>query len=522
VTPPAGLSSADLERLAARGIPAAEAVRQLERLRRPPAPARLVRPCTVGDGIERLDPGARPDLLARAEAARGAGRLARFVPASGAASRMFRALAAVLERPAATTLADLERAAELGDDLAREAAEFVAVLPRLALSRPLAAAAGLTVEGLVESARRGPLAPLLGLLLEPEGLGAARLAKGLLPFHARAEGWVTAFEEHLDEGCPGLADAAGVCRFHFTVAPESRAEFERLLERVRPRFAAAGLRLEVGFSPQDPATDALALDGAGAPARRADGELLLRPSGHGALLGNLERCGFDVVTVKNIDNVLPPARHAETALWRRLLVGRLLELEEEVGELRRALARGVDEGAARRAFELAAARFGRRPQRAPADLAPAARNSAARALLERPLRVCGVVPNTGEPGGGPFWIEAAGAPTPQIVESSQVDLADLEQMAIWRSSTHFNPVDLALALRDGEGRPYSLAEFVDPETAFVARKSEGGRELTVLERPGLWNGAMAGWNTLFVEVPGTTFAPVKSVLDLARPDHRVS
>ena len=152
---------------------------------------------------------------------------------------------------------------------------------------------------------------------------------------------------------------------------------------------------------------------------------------------------------------------------------------------------------------------------------PGERTAAARALVERPLRVCGVVPNTGEPGGGPFWVaQRTGPATPQIVESSQVDGSQPDQVALWRASTHFNPVDLALALRDAEGQPYPLERFVDPETAFVARKSEAGRELTVLERPGLWNGAMAGWNTLFVEVPGSTFAPVKSVLDLARPDHR--
>ncbi len=374
---------------------------------------------------------------------------------------------------------------------------------------------------MVEDARNQPLAPLFRLVLDPEGLDAARLPKGLLPFHARAEGWATAFAEHLEEGGASLADARGLCRFHFTVSPESRESFERALEALRPGFERTGKRLEVGFSAQEPATDALALDDLGAPARRADGELLLRPSGHGALLGNLERCGFDIATVKNIDNILPPGRHAETGLWRRLLVGRLLELEAELTQLRRALARGADAAAAARAFELVAAAFGRRPERAPGALAPGERAAAARALVERPLRVCGVVPNTGEPGGGPFWVgQRTGPATPQIVESSQVDGSRPDQVALWRASTHFNPVDLALALRDAEGQPYPLERFVDPETAFVARKSEAGRELTVLERPGLWNGAMAGWNTLFVEVPGTTFAPVKSVLDLARPDHR--
>jgi len=207
-------------------------------------------------------------------------------------------------------------------------------------------------------------------------------------------------------------------------------------------------------------------------ARTVTGELLLRPAGHGALLGNLAATRGDLVLIKNIDNVLPEVEHAEVARWKLALVGLLVEHE---------------------------------------------RRSPAR---RRPLRVCGVVPNTGEPGGGPFWVrDASGEARLQIVESSQVDHADPAQEAAWKGSSHFNPVDLAVALRAGDGRAFELERFVDPAAALVSRKSDGGRELVVLERPGLWNGAMAGWETLFVEVPGSSFAPVKSVLDLARPEH---
>jgi len=515
------LTAHDLAELASAGIAAAEAERQLALLATPPAAARLDRPCTLGDGIERLLPAERSDLLARADAARAAGRLARFVPASGAATRMFRAPAAALEHPDATTLADLRRAAAAGDALAAEAAELIEALPALALTRALAELAGVPVEQLAERAHRDPLAPLFRLLLDPDGFDAARLPKGLLPFHARSGSWVTAFEEQLREGVELLADTRGVCRFHFTVAAESRARFDDALAALRPRLERAGRRLEVGFSVQDPATDALALDADGQPARRADGSLVRRPAGHGALLGNLERTGFDVATIKNIDNVLPPERHAEVGLWKRLLLGRLLELEEELAGWRQALEREPDGTTAERVVAAVAARFGRRPVGAGATPSAAARIAAARALLDRPLRVCGVVPNTGEPGGGPFWVAGADGVTPQIVESAQVDARRPDQVDCFRAATHFNPVDIAVCLRDAAGRPYALERFVDPGAAFVARKSEGGRELVVYERPGLWNGAMAGWNTLFVEVPGSTFAPVKSVLDLARPEHRV-
>jgi hypothetical protein len=471
-----GLSADDLAQLREAGIGETEAARQLAQLRQPPLPARLLRAATPGDGVLRLDAVREAELRALGEAARNDGRLTKFVPASGAATRMFRALIAVRALRPGVTLAGLRELASGGDADARETVAFLDALPRLALARPLAEQLGLrAATDLPARFAHAAIEPLLGALLDSEGLDAARLPKALLPFHASPDGARSAFVEQLVEGVGYLADRVGLARFHFTVPPGGHEPFARALEEagalLRPRA-----RLAVAFSEQSSSTDTLALDAAGRLARTANGALLLRPSGHGALLGNLERTGGDLVLVKNIDNVLPEARHAAIAHWKLVLAGALVEA-----------------------------------QRAPAEDAAAA---------PRPIRVCGVVPAAGEPGGGPFWVRHPdGGATLQIVEPSQVDLDDPAQREIWQSSTHFNPVDLACALRDDAGAAFSLSAFVDAGAAFVSTKFEGGRELRVLERPGLWNGSMAGWQTLFIEVPAETFAPVKTVLDLARPEH---
>jgi hypothetical protein len=304
----------------------------------------------------------------------------------------------------------------------------------------------------------------------------ARTPKGLLPFHAYPGAPRTPFEEHLHEAAGTVRDAAGLCRVHFTVSPEHRKAFEDKLAEIRPGVeSATGARFSVSFSEQSPATDTIAGGADGGPFRTAAGGLLFRPGGHGALLKNLEdvaRAGGDVVLVKNVDNVVPDARRGPTLLWKRLLTGLLVRLERE-------------------------------------------------SRRDRPIRVCGVVRNEGEPGGGPFWVAGPRGETLQIVESAQVDLADPAQEAIWKTATHFNPVDLACSLRDAVGQPFDLARFVDENAVFIAEKTHEGRPLKALERPGLWNGAMALWETVFVEVPKETFAPVKTVLDLLRPEHRV-
>jgi hypothetical protein len=417
-------SAADRASIAAHGLTEAEALRQLALLRDPPAPRRLVRAATAGDGIVRIPEREHTELLALADEAARAGRLSKFVPASGAASRMFGfLLAGAPESP------EKRRFFESVDAFA-----FAGDLDRLA-STP----------------------------------------KGLLPFHRYPEGSRTPFEEHLFEAADTVRDASGLCRVHFTVSPEHRALFEKKLSEARPRVErATGARFVVSFSEQAPSTDTIAGDPGGGPFRTASGALLFRPGGHGALLANLGdvACeGGDVVLVKNIDNVVPDARRGPTLLWKRLLSGLLVRIE----------------------------RSGPR---------------------DRPIRVCGVVRNEGEPGGGPFWVSGPAEESLQIVESAQVDPKDPSQAAIWKTASHFNPVDLACSLRDAAGRPHDLSGFVDENAVFISEKTHEGKPLKALERPGLWNGAMAFWETVFVEVPKETFAPVKTVLDLLRPEHR--
>jgi hypothetical protein len=436
-----------------------------------------VRPCQLGDGIRVLRPAEEPWLLARFAAAAAAGRLSKFVPASGAASRMFEPLLAGLAR------------LESGEEPSPEVVRFLAELESFAFGGELAATAG------------DPRA-CLRHLLTPEGLDFAALPKGLIPFHLTSQGGVTPFEEHLVDATFYTRDRDGVCRLHVTVPPAFEARFRELLERVRPGLEAEyDVRFQVAFSSQHPATDTLAVDLDDQPFRDEDGRLLFRPGGHGALLANLQETGGDLVFVRNIDNVVPASRKAETVAWRRLLAGFLALLQERAfAHLTR-----LDSPAPEPVLA-EAERFLRQELGAPLPEAPSV--EALRQRLDRPLRVCGVVRNQGQPGGGPFWVESAhGEVSAQIVEASQIDAGSPEQQAQLAASTHFNPVDLVCALRDRRGEPYELERFVDPATVFIAPKSYGGRPL-------------AGWNTVFVEIPDATFAPVKTVLDLLGPAHR--
>ena len=505
----------DLATMARLGIEPAEAARHVDLLTRPPALASLARPCTRGDGVERLPEERHRDLLALFEEAKKGGRLSKFVPASGAASRMFQSLVRAFD-DADAAWDDWTARSASGDPAASEVVRFVERLEDLPFAAELRVAAG----GEAFSDPRGHLRELLAAALLPARLGLAARPKGLVPFHVEEEGARTPFEEHLVEAALTVRDASGRTPVHFTVADGMRSHFEAVLERHRPDLERRlHARFDVTFSTQERATDTLAVGLDGRPFRTTEGKLLFRPGGHGALLGNLASIGGDVVFVKNVDNVVPDVRKGPTLLWKRLLAGRLLEVERRLHRLRSLLDAG-EPTAADEAVSYLGETFEEATD-ASDVLPPESRAAWVRARLERPLRVCGVVRNEGEPGGGPFWVRGRdGRLSRQIVESAEVDLTDPAQKAIWVSGTHFNPVDLVVSLRDHAGRPYDLDRFVDSDAVFVSRKSHGGVDVLALERPGLWNGAMAFWNTLFVEVPIETFAPVKSVLDLLRPEHR--
>lgn len=514
VSGPAAFTDPDRQQLADRGIPLDEAQRQMELLRHPPRPTRVLRPCSPGDGILALDEAGQEAALASWQEAAAAGRVGKLVPASGAASRMFKALLAALE----------------GESNA-DADTFFAELHRFPFLDDLAAALGsrgLDLGQLREDGREDDCQAILRALLTPEGLGYAELPKALIPFHRYPNGEVrTPFEEHLVDATFSARDRDGLCRLHFTVPPEDAERFRDLLDSAVPDLERRyGVRFAVGFSFQSPATDTLAADPEGNPFRQDDGTLLFRPGGHGALLANLHdaaRQGADLVLIRNIDNVLPEPRKARTERWRQILAGHLAGVQKEVHGLLERLASGAPD--ARLIEEARSFTTGQLHAPLPGNFETAGPTEKARLLrdrLDRPLRVCGIIRNLGEPGGGPFWVESAdGQVSLQIVETAQIARDDPDQQARLAASTHFNPTDLACALLDRLGRPYDLPRYVDPNTVFLAAKSHEGRPLTALERPGLWNGSMAGWNTVFLEIADETFAPVKTVLDLLRPEHQV-
>ena len=499
------LRDSDLLQIAEQGITVEEVQRQIRLFEHPPPCPLLERACTIGDGVRTLSAAELNAATADYETASRMGRLMKFVPASGAASRMFHSLLAARESGSSEALQP-----------------FIAALRQFAFFEDLqvaVAAAGLDLGALIAA---GNIGVIVDSLLGPSGLDYAALPKGLLKFHRYADGSRTPFEEHLVEAAGLIREASGTCRLHFTVSPEHEDRFRRRLDEVRSTYERRWkMELEVGFSVQKPSTDTLAVDLENRPFRTADDHLLFRPGGHGALIENLHDLGGDVILIKNIDNVVPDRLRGPTLQWKKALAGVLVTLQRAIfGHLKRLLQEAgptvVQEalGFARAHLSLDFA--------APFD---AAKTDELRAALvrklDRPLRVCGVVRNTGEPGGGPFWVRGRdGSLSLQIIEQAQVDPRSPAQQAIFQASTHFNPVDLVCAVRDHSGAAFDLHRYVDPEAVFIAEKSKDGRHLKALERPGLWNGAMADWTTIFIEVPVSTFTPVKTVFDLLRPEHQ--
>lgn len=442
----------------------------------------VTRAASCGDGIRVLDAAGIEQAAARYDRAKESLRVVKFVPASGAATRMFKDLFEFVREG--------RRTAVVGELLANR--RRFAFWPELRTIVGDDADELRTVENIVA-----------------EGLRYGETPKGLVSFHRYGDEVRKAVEEHLVEGAQ-YAAAGGEVKIHFTVSPEHLTRFEALLAEKIPGYESRfGVKYRISFSVQDPSTDTLAVNPDCTPFRRADGRLLFRPAGHGALIGNLGKIDADIVFVKNIDNVTTDARRGDTVLYKKALAGVLLALQERIFEYLMAL-----EVPGAELEPIAAFIENELCVKLPKDYG----TPLLRRVLNRPIRVCGMVRNEGEPGGGPFWVAGAdGLETLQIAESNQIAP---EKRELMRSATHFNPVDLVCSFRTSKGGRFDLQEFVDPATGFISRKSDGGRELLAQELPGLWNGAMARWNTVFVEVPITTFSPVKVVTDLLRPEHQ--
>ena len=471
----------DLLQIKQHGLTEAQVEQQIENFRQGFPFLKVVRAASAGDGVLTLTGEQVAAAVARYDEAAGVD-VVKFVPASGAATRMFKELFEFVNDDKFTDgierlLDNIEKFA-FWDELSQY---IVPDSPEEEI-----------VEAIIKS-----------------GLNYGSKPKGLVTFHAYADGNRKAMEEHLVEGA--MYARKGECvRLHFTVSKEHQAGFEQLLAERLPYYEQRfGVKYDISFSVQKPSTDTIAVNPDNTPFRTDEGGLLFRPAGHGALIENLNDIEADVVFVKNIDNVTTDARRADTITYKKALAGILLDLQQQAFTYLAQLKQGSADVA-----EVAQFIEQKLCVKLPADYSA----DTLAALLDRPIRVCGVVRNQGEPGGGPFWVEGEdGTQSLQIAESSQIAPEDMHLM---KSATHFNPVDLVCGVRNAAGEKYDLTQYTDPSTGFISSKSSGGRELRAQELPGLWNGAMAKWNTILVEVPITTFSPVKVVQDLLRPEHQ--
>ena len=455
----------------------------------------LQKAATPNDGVTQLSEEELSELKSLYESKVAKLSPLKFVPASGAATRMFKSLFSFLEEGKSD----------------KSTYQFFDKLSEFAFAEDLK-------KVVPEGADNTTIADYY---LTKKGLEYGSLPKGLLKFHKYENGSRTALEEHLVEGA-NYANNNGKVKLHFTVSPEHLSRFLKLLNKVVPDYEAAyDVKYDISFSEQRRSTDTIAVNMDNTPFREKDGSLLFRPAGHGALLANLNDISADIVFIKNIDNVVPDRIKQPTVAYKKALAGVLLKYQDRIFDYQYQLKEWASEP-----LLLELSHFFEDELCVLPPIGYEGFNHNEKVMyfqkkLNRPLRVCGVVKNTGEPGGGPFWCKNPdGTTSLQIVESAQVDMDDEAQKAIFNNSTHFNPVDLICSMKNYRNEKFDLLKYRDPKTGFVTQKSKDGQDLKAQELPGLWNGSMADWNTVFVEVPLITFNPVKTVNDLLREEHQ--
>jgi len=505
------LSQEDLKQIAGKGISEAQVENQLEQFKQGFPFLRIEAAAGIGRGIVAPTDNERSKYVNAWNEYKAGGdkKIVKFVPASGAASRMFKDMFAFLNGDNDEPQTDFEK-------------KYFANIKNFAFYEELNSTCikneGKDIPTLISE---GQYKAVVANMLESKGLNYGQLPKGLLLFHKYPEGPRTPLEEHLVEGAL-YAACGGEAHIHFTVSHEHREPFKKKVDEKCALYAEKyGIRYDVTFSEQKPSTDTIAANPDNTPFRNNDNTLLFRPGGHGALIQNLNDIEADIVFIKNIDNVVPDRLKDDTVTYKQLIAGILVTMQARAFEYLRLLDTGeythkqledmihfVQHDLCCRKSDI--------KQLEDAELVIYLRSK-----LNRPMRVCGVVKNVGEPGGGPFLTyNQDGTVSLQILESSQIDKNNAEYMRMFAEGTHFNPVDLVCAIKDYKGKPFNLPEYVDKTTGFISSKSKNGRELKALELPGLWNGAMSDWNTIFVEVPLSTFNPVKTVNDLLREQHQ--
>ncbi len=508
-------SSSDHQQLLDKGIQKEKVLDQIETFKEGIPFVHLEKAAIISDGILKFSPTEEKELVSIFDKLKAKKALLKFVPASGAASRMFKALFNFLESfdPSKENLKTyLDRT---GDKDIKAFVEGIKNFPFYDIIEK-------RISGNAKSKDEEVYLFVQEMLAEDK-LNYGFYPKGLLPFHKYGKHGATPFEEHLKEGSL-YAKADGAAQLHFTISEQHDEMFKKEFKDVNERVSkATGTEFHVSYSYQKPATDTVAVTMNNELFRNSDGSLLFRPGGHGALIENLNEQNADIIFIKNIDNVVVDQVVDQVANSKKVLAGLLLKLQEKAFAYAALLENNgetLDEVLEVKSFleEHLNVRFVPNFD----SFTIAQQLEILKDKLNRPIRICGMVKNEGEPGGGPFWIkDKSDHISLQIIESAQVDMSNTGQVEIFKNSTHFNPVDLVCGVKNYKGEKFNLLNFVDHKQGFITQKTKDGKDLKALELPGLWNGAMAYWNTIFVEVPLVTFNPVKTVNDLLKPTHQV-
>lgn len=481
---------------------------------------KIEKSCTIGDGIVRLKNEDFNELLNLFDKASAEGRLIKFVPASGAASRMFHKLQSVLNRFDHFSLNDIKSKIE-NDNECKSVYEFLTNLKKFPFYEDLKAilnSDGIEINKLIfESPDE-----IIKTVLYERGLNYLSKPKGAIKFHIYKTGCRSAFEEQIYEAFNYVSDKNGNVKIHFTIAEAHTELFTNILEIIKSKLTKKKLKIDVTYSYQKKSTDTIAVDHYNQVIFDNSGNPLHRPGGHGALIENLNDLKADIVIIKNIDNISIENFNEDTILYKKLLTGYLVKIQNKVFEL----LTNLDRKEFNKLDFIRMMDFAEKDLyiNKPDDFVKWNNDQKIKFLfnkLNRPIRVCGMVKNVGEPGGGPFWVnEDDGTASLQIIEQAQINMNDENQKSIFKKSTHFNPVDLVCGVKDFKGNNFELHNFVDHHSGIITVKSKDGVELKALELPGLWNGSMANWITIFVEVPISTFNPVKEINDLLRKEHQ--
>ena len=502
----------DLKQIEDHGLSASTVQNQINFFKEGFPPAHLTKPATIGEGILHLKEGDLDNYVKSYESNSNALTVVKFVPASGAASRMFKHLFAFQTAYSGSEEDYQEMIAKTGKG---SVFEFFKNLEAFAFYDQLGEKykSGESVT-LSEAHLKRSYVSILDYLLGQKGLNYGKLPKGLLAFHKTGYITRTPVEEHIVEGCQYAKKSDGTVTIHFTVSPEHLVGFKQHVSAVQPRYESEyDCKLQISYSVQNPGTDTIAVDLENKPFVEGNGKILFRPAGHGALLENLDAIDADIIFLKNIDNVVPDNLKPTTITYKKVIGGVLLAIQQQVFQYLQKLETLSDS-------EIDEVKYFVNKYLG-YEVSGDVSKDQLRRILDRPIRVCGMVKNQGEPGGGPFWVKnEQGATSLQIVETAQIDLENKEQHDILQGATHFNPVDVVCAVRNYKGEKFDLIKFRDPSTGFITEKSKDGKTLKAQELPGLWNGSMADWNTIFVEVPIITFNPVKTVNDLIKPEHQ--